>query len=463
MSDNWDLISSAADDDWDSISSVEQTEQPKARTTGQEVGRQLSLTGRGVVETAAAIPLAAADFGMGVRNLITGEGRESPSSMFSGALDKLYGARETNLEKGVGVAVNAIAGSKIPVPGVKAPAPVGYQNAAQLKAAETAAKVKAHQKAGYVVPPSTSNPTAVNKVLEGLSGKIATAQQASVKNTGTTEKLASRGLGLSEDVPLTAESVQALRTEAGEAYEVVRRAGPVELGQKFNAAVDKALAVATGANKSFPGLADDPSLAKIEALRQPAADASDIVDAIKIVRDLSDTAYRSGSKLVGKTYKEVARALEDALDERLVRLGDKGAIEAFRNARTLIAKSHTIESAMRKSGQVSPANLAGDLAKGKPLDGEIKQIAEFGRDFPKASRTLNESFPGLSPLDAYAAMGTAGISKNPLYLGMPFLRLGARNALLSPLGQRLAVPSQGGPISPEIAAALAQGGALVRQ
>jgi hypothetical protein len=237
----------------------------------------------------------------------------------------------------------------------------------------------------------------------------------------------------------------------------------VELGDKFSAAVDKALAVATGANKSFPGLADDPSLAKIEALRQPAADSSDIVDAIKIVRDLSDWAYRNGSKLVGKTYKEVAKALEDALDDTLVRLGNNTAVEAFRNARTLIAKSHTIESAMRKTGSVSPAKLAGDLAKNKPLTGEIRQIAEFGRDFPKAARTLNESFPGLSPLDAYAAMGTAGISKNPMYLGLPFLRLGARNALLSPLGQRLAVPSQGGPLRPEIAAGLAQGPALIRQ
>jgi hypothetical protein len=243
----------------------------------------------------------------------------------------------------------------------------------------------------------------------------------------------------------------------------VRGAGTVRLGGKFSAAVDKALSVAAGANKSFPGLADDPALAKIEALRQPTADASDIVDAIKYVRGLADKSYRGGDKYIGKAYKEVAAALESALDDRLAGLGDKGAVKAFRNARMLIAKSHTIENSMRKAGQVSPAKLAGDLAKQKPLVGEIRQIAEFGRDFPKAARTLNESFPGMSPLDAYAAMGTAGISKNPMYLGMPFVRLAARNALLSPFGQRLAVPSTGGPISPEIAAALAQSNALLRQ
>jgi hypothetical protein len=454
-------------DQFDAASNPYDQFDEKPRTTDQEVDRQTGLGLRSVANAVAGLPLAALEFGAGVGNLIDrargGVGNVSFQRTWDQGLDQIFPKPETTLEKGVNIAGSVLAGSKLPVPGIKEPAPTGYQNPAQLKTAATAAKVKAAQEAGYVIPPTTSNPTATNKVLEGLAGKLNTAQHASVKNTSTTERLASRGLGLSEDVPLTMESVQALRPEAGEAYEVVRRAGPVELGGKFDAAVDKALAVATGANKSFPGLADDPSLAKIEALRQPAADASDIVDAIKIVRDLSDKAYRDGSKLVGKTYKEVARALEDALDDRLVQLGDKGAIEAFRNARTLIAKSHTIESSMRKAGQVSPAKLAGDLAKGKPLSGEIKQIAEFGRDFPKASRTLNESFPGLSPLDAYAAMGTAGISKNPLYLGMPFLRLGARNALLSPLGQRLAVPSQGGPLSPEIAAALAQGGALIRQ
>jgi hypothetical protein len=433
----------------------------------QQVGRQLGLAGRSAANAVAGIPLAALEFGAGVGNLVDrvrgGQGNMSFQRTWEEGLNSIFPKPETTLEKGVNIAGSMVAGSKLPVPGIKEPAPTGYQNAAQLKTAATAAKVKAAQEAGYVVPPTTSNPTATNKVLEGVAGKLNTAQHASLKNTSTTERLASRGLGLSEDVPLTAESVQALRTEAGEAYEVVRQAGPVELGSKFSAAVDKALAVATGANKSFPGLADDPSLAKIEALRQPAADASDIVDAIKIVRDLSDTAYRGGSKLVGKTYKEVARALEDALGDRLAQLGDKGAVEAFRAARTLIAKSHTIESAMRKTGSVSPTKLAGDLAKGKPMTGEIRQIAEFGRDFPKAARTLNESFPGLSPLDAYAAMGTAGISKNPMYLGLPFVRLGARNALMSPLGQRLAVPSQGGPIAPEVAAALAQGNALIRQ
>jgi len=439
----------------------------KPRTTGQEIGRQAGLAGRAVVNAVASIPLAAMEFGAGVGNLIDrargGEGNVSFQRTFDRGLDTVFPAPETTLEKGVNIAGSAIVGSKLPVPGAKNPAPAGYQNAAQLKAAGTAAKVRAAQEAGYVVPPTTSNPTATNKILEGVAGKIATAQHASLRNASTTERLASRGLGMSEDAPLTADAVQALRQEAGQAYEVVRRVGTVELGEKFGAAVDKALAVATGANRSFPGLVDETSLAKIEALRKPSADSSDIVDAIKIVRELSDKAYRDGSKHIGGAYKQVAAALESALDDKLVQMGDKGAIEAFRSARTLIAKSHTIESAMRKTGNVSPAKLASDLAKQKPLSGEIKQIAEFGRDFPKAARTLNESFPGLSPLDAYAAMGTAGVSKNPLYLGLPFVRLGARNVLLSSLGQRLAVPSQGGPLNPEVAAALAQTNSLFRQ
>lgn len=440
---------------------------PRKRPVGQEIGRQIGLAGRAVANAGASLPLAALEFGAGVANLgsraLGGEGNFSFQRAWDQGLDSVFPKPETGLEKAVNVAGSAVAGAKIPAPIGGQAAPTGYQNAVELRRAATAAKVRAAQEAGYVIPPTTSNPTATNKVLEGLAGKRATEQHASLKNIGTTEKLASRSLGLSEDVPLTMDSVQALRKEAGQAYEVVRGAGTVELGPRFNAAVDQALSVVNGANKSFPGLADSPAIAKIEALRQPTADASDIVDAISIVRELSDEAYRGGSKSIGKAYKKVAGALENALDEKLVQAGNPDALNAFRSARTLIAKSHTVENAMRKAGSVAPAKLASDLEKQRPLTGELRQIAEFGRDFPKAARTLNESFPGMSPLDAYASMGVAGVSQNPLYLGMPFLRLAARNALLSPMGQRLAVPSQGGPIRPEVANALAIAGGSVRQ
>jgi hypothetical protein len=461
MSD-WDSISSPADDDWDSIS---ESATPKPRTTGQEVGRQVGLAARVVPEVLGAIPMAAADFGVGARNLVTGSNYESPSSMFAQTLDRYFPKRETTLEKGVGVAGNVLLGSKVPAPTAGSQAPAAYRTADEVRRATTAASVKSAQEAGYVVPPVTTNPTATNKVLEGLAGKLTTAQSASVRNQDNTARLAARALGLNEEAPLTVGAIHAVRKEAGDAYNVVREAGEVMVDDEFRAALDAAEKVTKGANRSFGGLVkDDPLAERIAALRVDKFDAGDAVDAIGVLRDYADEAAAKGSRHAAGSYRKLATALENSLDRHLVKSGNPEAIKQFREARTLIAKAYSVLKGFNEStGQVNAAKLAAELAKGKPLSGELRQIAQTAQAFPKATRQFNESMPGISPLDFYAAGGTAAISGNPAALAFPFIRQGARNALLSPLGQRLAVPKEGGPVDPAVAAALARGGAYLGQ
>jgi hypothetical protein len=432
----------------------------KPRTTGQEVGRQLNLTGRAVVEGAAAIPLAAADFGMGVRNLITGEGRESPSSMFSGALDKLYGARETNLEKGVGIASSALAGAKVPVPSVKAPAPASFTR--PLTQSQTV--LQKGQGAGYVVPPPTSNPTAVNKVLEGVAGKLTTAQQASAQNQSVTNRLAARALGLPEDQPITAEAIRQVRQTAAQGYEAVRGAGRIVADSEFAAALGKITAKYRGAAKDYPELAQSDVDDIVTAINKPEVGADSAVDAIAILRDKADEAFSAGKGTVGKAYKDASRALENLIERNLAKAGKQGAaiLKGFRDARQTIAKTYSVEKAFNQStGNVSGTKLAQQVARNKPLSGDLRTAGQFGQAFPKAAREFNESLPGISPLDFYATGGIAGVTREPWYLVYPFIRQGTRNALLSPLGQKLATPRQGGPVSDEVAAALAsQTGAI---
>lgn len=451
---------------WDSIdpAQVQWDDQPKQRPLGQEIARQLGLTARMVPDALTAIPLAAADFGVGARNLITGSQYQLPSSMYQQAMDQIFPKRETPLETGVGIVGSALIGSKLPAPSATDVAPAGFQTAKELQRATMAGNVTAAQKAGYVVPPATSNPTATNKVLEGAAGKLTTAQLASATNQSNTARLAAKALGLPEDVPLTLGSIQAVRQEAGKAYEAVRGAGTVQMDGQLWSALNRAEAAAAGANRSFPGVASNPAIARIEALRQNQFDAGGAVDAIRVLRDYADEAFAQGSKAAGKTYKSAATALEDALDRHLASSGNEGAVNAFRAARQLIAKTYSVESAFNQTtGQVSATKLAAALSKGKPLSGELKQVAEFGQAFPKAARSFNESLPGVSPLDFYAAGGTAALSKEPYALLYPFARQGIRNLLMTPLGQRLAVPSVGGPVRPEIANALAVGTGLVGQ
>ena len=445
----------------DQISAVLSQQSKPARTMGQEVRRQVGLTGRAVVEGLTAIPMAAADAGVGVRNLIAGSNYESPSSLFSGALDRIYGRRETDLERGVGIAGSALAGSKVPVPSVKAPAPASF---VRTPTPSQMVLDKARQ-AGYVVPPTTSNPTATNKVLEGVAGKLTTAQQASAKNQATTNRLAARALGLPEDQPITPEAIRSVRQTASQGYEGVRSAGRIRADAEFSADLGKITAKYRGAATDYPELAQSDVADIVAAVNKPEVGADSAVDAIAILRDKADEAFAGGKGALGKAYKDASRAIENLIERNLAGRGANGAaaLKAFRDARQMIAKTYTVERSLNQStGNVSGTKLAGQVAKGKPLSGDLRTAGEFGQAFPKAAREFNESLPGVSPLDFYATGGVSAVTREPWYLAYPFVRQGVRNALLSPLGQRLAVPSQGGPVRPEIAAALASQTGTIR-
>lgn len=431
---------------------------------GSQVKRQLGLTARAGVEAVAALPLAAADFGMGVRDLITGERHQPASAMFNQGMNQIFPQRQTALEKGVGLVGSAIAGAGIPTPGISGAAPVGFKTANELTKEGTAAAVKAAQNAGFVVPPATSNPTSVTRTLEGVAGKLSTGQQASAINSGNTARVIAQDLGLSESTPLTAGAVRAVREEAGKAYETVRNAGTVKMDDRLLSAINRAQSQVAGAGKSFPSLADNSAVQRIEGLKQEQFDAGDAVDAISILRDYAQQAGKAGSKHLAGVYRRLATEFENALDRHLVAAGDAKAVSAFREARKIIAQTYTAEKALNPAtGQASALKLAQELSKGKPISGGMREAAQFGQAFPKAARLMNESLPGVSPLDVYAAGGIAGVSGKSSFLAMPFIRQGVRNLLFSPLGQRLAVPSNRGPVDPRVVNALAIEAGLVGQ
>lgn len=436
---------------------------PRRRTAGEEAGRQAGLVGRMVVDTAAALPLAALEGGAGIANLanraVGREGNFSFRQIYDEAMGRIFPKPEGLVENATQIAGNMLLGSRIPAPTPKGgTAPVGFKTAAETKTAAQAARVRSAQEAGYVIPPATGNPSAAAKTAEGVAGKLSLAQQASVKNMGVTDRLAARALGLSEDAPVTIGAVKAVRKEAGTAYEAVRGAGTLAMGPKWKAVLDRAEATLKGANRSFPGLAKSDASQRIAALRQDFVDSSDAVDAIRVLRDYADEAGAARNFKLARTYRQLATELENRIERHLVANGEKGLVQNFRKARELIAKTYTVEKAMNKgTGGVSATKVARQLDHGAPLSGELRQIGEFGLAFPKAAREFNESLPGISPLDFYAAgtgaaLGSILSSGNPaaaLPLLYPFVRLGTRNALLTPFGQQLAIPATRGGANPQ--------------
>lgn len=335
----------------------------------------------------------------------------------------------------VGIAGNAI-GRTISGPAV----PEGVLAAAQ-----------AGRELGYVVPPTQVRPTLLNRLVEGAAGKLTTAQNASARNQEVTNHLARGALGLAPDAPLTKEGLAALRREAGQAYEAVRNTGQIAPDEEFANALRGITAQYQGAAQSFPGLARNEVAELIDNLSVPNIDSSSAVDAIRVLRENADRAFGSGDKGLGRATREAAGALEALLERGAVANGTPGAVQAMRNARAQIARSYTVEDALNPAtGSVSGHRLATAVRRGRPLDGNLRQAAQFANAFPKATQEIERmgSLPQLSPLD-WSAAGIAGVASggNPLSLLGLVARPSARFAALSgPVQNRLATPAGRSPM-----------------
>lgn len=304
----------------------------------------------------------------------------------------------------------------------------------------------AARESGYVIPPVQTNPTMLNRALEGLAGKLTTGQSASIKNQAITNKTIANAIGLDPTKPITKEALNNVRAGAGAAYNAVKGVGEITPPASYIAALDDIVKPYVSAAESFPNAKPNPIIAEIETLRTPKFTAASAVDKIRELRAQADTAYAGGNKDLGKALKDGAGALEDAIDSHLQSVpGADTLLDGFRAARQLIAKTYTVEKALNEStGNVAARKLASQLARGKPLSGDIKKVAQFAQAFPKAADEVSSSMPGISPLDFYGAGGLSAMTGNPLSM----LAIGARPAARATI---LSQPFQRGMGSPSYA------------
>lgn len=335
-------------------------------------------------------------------------------------------------------ATGAVVGGALP-PAMMAAGKVGQAAGRVISGPQVAEPVRraveSAQASGYVIPPSQAKPTLANRLLEGMSGKIATAQNASAKNQQVTNKLIAKELGLPDGTPVSLDALKAIREQAGKAYEAVGSTGLVTTTPKYYAALDDIAASAKKAAQGFPNAKPNPLIAEIESLKTPQFDASSAIAKIKELRSSADSAYAAGDKELGKALKSASGVIEDAIETHLTATGaPKDLLSGFRNARQLIAKTYSVEKAMNTtSGNVDAVQLARQLAKGKPLSGGIKEAAEFAAMFPKAAQTVEKmgSLPQLSPLDWAGAATASGLTGNPAMMAGLVARPAARTVALS--------------------------------
>lgn len=306
------------------------------------------------------------------------------------------------------------------------------------------------RQAGYVVPPSAVNPSAANVIAESIPGKAATAQAASYRNQQITNSLARQALGLPDNAPLTTETLGQLRANAGNVYEAVKNSGRIAVDWQYIDDLANMTSAIDEVAKDFPQ-ANVGSSAEVKRLVDSLwVERFDSRSAVEYVKQLraDATANLSGAaaanpanKALGLAQREAAGALEDMLVRHLESTGKGGLANAFDEARTLIAKTYSVQGALNESsGNVIASQLGTQLKKGKPLSGELETIARFSRAFRPYTQEVIAG-PGVSNLDA--AVTTIGAAAaHPAVLAYPVGRaIGRASVLSGPYQNALARPN----------------------
>jgi hypothetical protein len=424
------------------------TELDKWKNAAANVG---SAIARPAAQAIMGIPNMVADFGQasayyakkgynalrpkGLSDLVVDRGPQVPkfqSQRFNEALDQYTRAPQGLGDKLAEAGMSAVLGSRIPMPSFAADVPANFRPPPPTPKAAT---LQAGQDAGLVVPPSSVNPSTGNRLMESLGGKIATEQDAALKNMPVFNRLARQSIGMAPDAPITPEALSGIRATAAAPYAAVRGAGTIKSTKEFTSALDDVVAPFKNAAKDFPGIADDEVLKVADAVRKESFDSSSAVDALAIIRDKAAKAFASGDKTKGKAFRGIADAIENVVEQNLKEGGNKDLLNQFRDARTLIAKTYSVEKALNPAtGNVSGTKLAQQLTRGKPLSGDLLTAARFGQAFPKAAREVVDS-GAVRNTDVLAGGATALVSGQPSWLMYPLLRQGVRQSMLSPAMQ----------------------------
>lgn len=301
--------------------------------------------------------------------------------------------------------------------------------------------IKQARDAGYAVPPSAVNPSLMIRMLEGLSGKAATAQAISGKNQQVTNRLAAQALGLADDVKLTPAALDAVRKEAGQAYQAISNLGDITVaGEKLPASVP----IKTGTDAYLNRINKVNSADLVNEWKQANSDATAYYRAY--ARDANPETLAKA-----KQAKQAAQQIDDFLANKLVESGQVDLLNNLKDARVQIAKTYSVEKALNPvTGNVDARVLANDLKKGKVLTSELRQVGEYAARFPKAAQMPEAigGMAGFSPLDVSAAGLISAGTQNPAAMALVGARPAARALLTSKLLQNRLI-RQPSAITPE--------------
>lgn len=350
------------------------TEQKSAPVQAQAPRRDLNIYQRrmglghqgntGPLDTLRAADAALTEFGGSVADLAARAG--APPAVAAG----------------LGVAANIWPQLIGGLPGRGAKALTAAEEAANALAAQRASILAKGRDAGFVVPPTQVNPSYVNRAVEGIGGKAATAQEMAVRNENAAYAIAQREAGLSPSQSINEENLRAARDAMSAPHK---------------------------------SIAELPSAGVFgqAPFKTPGETLKDIQNIRKDVKDKWYEYQRQGKASVrdeAVALSAKADQLEMQLEQQVAAAGKPELAQAYRDARVALAKNFTVERAMRGSS-FDPAALARlESRKNVPLSGDLETVMQMYRDFPRAmSAPQVGGSPGVHQLMPFFGGGLGSI------------------------------------------------------
>ena len=335
----------------------------------------------------------------------------------------------------------ALAGTALAVGGSRAAS--GALEASKARAAQNAATNQSTAKfrdAGLAMPPSMTNPTLANRVVEGVSGGTKTEQAFSKRNQPIFDRLIKRDLGIPDGAPVTSKTLESIRAEAGKSYKAIQDVPKYVTDDAFAQEIQS---LRPALSSEVPEMANPAIDNLIKGLSKPEFSGKTAVDLVKRLRYQAGANFEHradpGRPELAQAQRAAADAIEDVIERNLTAMGDEAKLAAFRAAREKIAKTWAAESALNESGNFAAKELGKMLDKGKPLSGGMKTVAEFAERFPKSSQTIDAATKAnpFSVVDALFSGGAAAATANPALLAGIFARPALRAGISSQPYQQL--------------------------
>jgi hypothetical protein len=297
---------------------------------------------------------------------------------------------------------------------------------------------------GVTLPPTQVNPSLINSLLEGISGKQTTSQIASIKNQAVVNTQARKALGLADDVQITPQVLQDYRNTKGQAYEALKSNNAYYTDKKFITDINNK----TSELQKLANTTDvSAELNVVNGLKQMAFDGVGLVEQMKRLRfdgEKNLVSMDPANQALGKAQKFAAKQLEDLAERNLQKFNQPDVMENFKKARQDIAKSYTIEKSLNAAtGDVSGAKLGQRAAQGKILPPELQALGSAAAAFPKAFQSPSAvgSVPMISPLDLGSAAIASAASGSPLVMASALTRPAVRAGITSQMFQRNMLPN----------------------